>query len=511
MPTRSPVVRRWLLVGAIAALCGLIYLQVAAHLPERFQVSDAGRLRQANPSCALAEVPRDQLFLSASVFQGGEHTGLIFGQVQTPVKTVNVAVEPGDKPLTLFVTGNAVLFSFSGDVARVRRVVAMSPFMNKGVGVTGIPAQRVEIPPHRECRYFADAMSLEKATVRAKALAVLFGRRPDRDAFQHSAISLSVPENSFALRTEAAPQASPRTIAPGDVVAAVPVTRPQTMPGRAGLAQLEAEGAIRRPTPEEVQQFLAGASRPYQSKLSPDYLLQTKFDYAITRAVTLPQGLYSEVRYLVLAGVPAPRNAHACIAEMDGFRFNSVTHCLPAAHEGIEGLKRMPSQQERGACRLFTLPEAPLHAVAVYEPEQPPLRDYYAVRNAVMNGSDDKPYPIDVRVELPGEIVLLLNTYRPAIWRVSVAPGSRVAAVVSMSYHASRVEGLVPGTPVMMSDNESRRSAAPACRGMWAGGGSGAYRGGPEAMVFDRQVQALTGRSLESLRGAYKLKSVVVR
>src|SRR5687767_4082576 len=57
MPTRSPVVRRWLLVGAIAALCGLIYLQVAAYLPERLQISDASWLRQANPSCALAEVP----------------------------------------------------------------------------------------------------------------------------------------------------------------------------------------------------------------------------------------------------------------------------------------------------------------------------------------------------------------------------------------------------------------------------------------------------------------------
>jgi hypothetical protein len=160
---------------------------------------------------------------------------------------------------------------------------------------------------------------------------------------------------------------------------------------------------------------------------------------------------------------------------------------------------------------MFTLPqEAPLHAVAVYEPDQPPLRDYQAVRNAIIKGSDEKPYPIDVRVEMPGEMVLVLNTYRPAIWRVSVAPGSRVAAVLSMSYHASRVEGLGPDTPVVMTDNESRRSAAPGCMRI-LGAGSGAYRGGPDAMVFDRKVQALTGRNIESLRGAYALKSVVVR
>ena len=38
----------------------------------------------------------------------------------------------------------------------------------------------------------------------------------------------------------------------------------------------------------------------------------------------------------------------------------------------------------------------------------------------------------------------------------------------------------------------------------------GAYRGGPDALVFDRQVQAITGRSLESPRGAHKLKSIVL-
>src|ERR1044072_3074197 len=85
-------------------------------------------------------------------------------------------------------------------------------------------------------------------------------------------------------------------------------TKPQTAPGAAGLAQLEADGAIRRPTAEEVKEFLAGASRQYRSKLSPDFLLYGKFDYVITREVTLPQGLLtSEPKFLVLAGVPAPR------------------------------------------------------------------------------------------------------------------------------------------------------------------------------------------------------------
>jgi hypothetical protein len=516
MPNRSQLVRHALLAAATAALCGVLYAQFSQHLPAAAQITNADTLRQQNPACALAEIPADHIFAAASVSQGGAQSGLIFGTMQWATKTVRVHVAPGDKPITVFLSGYGVIFDFTGAVDRVQRVVAMSHFMNKMVGVAGIPADRVEVPPHRECAYVNDALSLEKEVVRAKALAVLFGRLPDQHAFQYTGIHLSLPDASFALPTEPAANVAPhRTLAPGDVVAAVPMTNPQTAPGAAGLAQLEADGAIRRPTAEEVKEFLAGASRQYRSKLSPDFLLYGKFDYVITREVTLPQGLLtSEPKFLVLAGVPAPRAPYSgCLAQMDGFQFNGVLSCFPGVHDGVENLKRMPLPNELGACRLFELPEdAPLHAVAVYQPEQPPLRDFQAVRNSIMSGGDEKPYPIDVRVEMPGEIVLVLTTYSPAIWRVSVAPGSRVAAVLSISYHPSRVEGLAPDTPVMTTDHDDVRkpSTAPACIGMRSGLG-GAYRGGPDATLFDRAVQALTGRSLESLQGAYAAKAIVLR
>jgi hypothetical protein len=38
-----------------------------------------------------------------------------------------------------------------------------------------------------------------------------------------------------------------------------------------------------------------------------------------------------------------------------------------------------------------------------------------------------------------------------------------------------------------------------------------AYNGGPAAMLLDRQIQALTGRNIDSLRGAYKLREVIIR
>jgi hypothetical protein len=514
--SRSALARHSLLAATTAALCGVLYAQFSQHLPASLQITDAKALRQGNPACALAEVPADHIFVSASTWQGGLHSGLVFGRIMTAVKTVRVHVEAGDKPITVFLSGYAVVWDFAGAVDRVRRVVAMSGMMNQMVGVAGIPADRVEIPAYKECPYLKEAMSLENAAVRSKALTVLFGRTPDRDAFQVSAVQLSLPAADFALPTEPAAKVGPaRTLTPGDVIAAVPVTKPQTMPGAAGLEQLEADGAIRKPNPEEVKEFLTGASLQYRSKLSPDFLLYAKFDYVITREVTLPQGFSFGPKYLVLTGVPAPHgHERGCLAQMDGFRYNSVLECFPGAHDGVEGLKRMPPASELGGCRLFELPEdAPVHAVAVSGPEQPPLRDFQAVRNAVINGGDKKPYPIDVRVEKPGDSVLVLNTSNPAIWRVSAGPGSKVVAVVLISYDASTVEGLAPGTPVMMTDHDDlahKPDTAPACQRMRFAS-SGAYRGGPDATVFDLQVQAMTGRRLESLSGAERLKEIVLR
>ena len=117
-----------------------------------------------------------------------------------------------------------------------------------------------------------------------------------------------------------------------------------------------------------------------------------------------------------------------------------------------------------------------------------------------------------MRVEKPGDTVLVLNTYRPAIWRVSTGAESRVVGVVMLSYHPSKIEGVARDTPVMASDIESfqQEQATPDCVRLRAAFG-GAFRGGPDAQVFDRQVQALTGRRLESLQGAYKLRNIVLR
>ena len=395
MLARSPLVHYSLVTIAVAVLGGLIYLQFSDYLPENMQLSGAVTLRQQNPDCALAEVPGEHLFVAASVWEGGVPTDIVIGSPPLVAKAVRVDIAQGDRPLTVFLSGYGVIFDFAGDIARVARVVAMSPMLDRKVAVAGVPADRVDFPAQRNCKFFAGAMAPDDGMARAKALAVMFGRRPQHAAYQGKAVRISLPDAAFGLPPEELPAntpSRPRMLDPGQMISALSVTRPAILPGEAGLMQLEAAGAIRRPRAEEVEEFISGASLPYQSKLSPDYRLAAKFDYVITRAVTLPpsQGMQNW-GFLVAAGVPAPRNpGRACIAQMDGFRVNNVASCFADAREGIERLRDLPAAEKVAGCRLLEAPEeASLEAVTAYEPEK------------ANRGFRQKPtpHPIEVRVE----------------------------------------------------------------------------------------------------------------
>jgi hypothetical protein len=91
----------------------------------------------------------------------------------------------------------------------------------------------------------------------------------------------------------------------------------------------------------------------------------------------------------------------------------------------------MPAQQ---ACRLIDPPAgAWLEAVSSYEPEG--AEHWFRSKRI--------PMPIAVHVTRPSDIVLVLNTSEPAIWRVSAGADSRIAAVLlSGNYTSSRISGL---------------------------------------------------------------------
>jgi hypothetical protein len=284
-------------------------------------------------------------------------------------------------------------------------------------------------------------------------------------------------------------------------------TSEQGASGAAGLQELARAGAIRPPRREEVSVWIDGASRPYQSKLSPAFRFEVQFDYAVTRAVMLPDGLTGAAskKFLVLAGVVAPRGSagHSCVAQMDGFRVNSDLACLSDDREAIAELRALPPPDAVQACRLIDPPAgAWLEAVSAYEPEG--AEHWF--------GSKRMPVPIAVHVTRPGDIVLVLNTYEPATWRVSVGAESRIAAVLLSGNYTSSVEDLASGTPVVMSDYEGRElrpEPRAGCEPFHVHTGS-AYRGGPHALLLDRHVHAVTGRTLDRFTGKYALKKVEI-
>ena len=228
----------------------------------------------------------------------------------------------------------------------------------------------------------------------------------------------------------------------------------------------------------------------------------------MTRDALLPAGLNGahSKSFLVLAGVPQPRGntgPHSCLALMDGFRTNDAPTCHGDMREALQRLKDMPKEATT-ACRMLEVPaDAAVEAVSIYEPK--------GAKHS--GGSKRKPEPVEMRVSKPGDVLLVLNSYEPAIWRVSAADRTRIVGVVLVGYYASMVEGIDPNIPVIVADYEGRNDRPKPNSGCeWAHRYNGTgFRGGPSAMVLSRQVEVLTGRTLDGLRGGYALNSVEIQ
>jgi hypothetical protein len=271
------------------------------------------------------------------------------------------------------------------------------------------------------------------------------------------------------------------------------------------LRELAQSGAIRPPQANETERWIEGASAPFRSRLSPKYRLDARFDFAITREITLPEGLAgaNAKKFLVLPGVPAPRGhpGHSCIARMDGFAVNNVRFCLREDGEAIERLQALPSGQ---GCRMIDPPEkARIAGVSGYEPD--------GAKHGV--GIKSVPHPVRVDVATPGDVVLVLNIYEPAIWQISYGPSTRIVGVVTADYKEGSVRGVGTDVPIVSVDTEGRRKRPPLSAECEPFNGSIArgHHGGPHTMLFDAQAKALTGRNLDSLVSGYKLKDVEVR
>jgi hypothetical protein len=491
------------------------FLSTAA-TPSAQQV-DPRVMQRMFPACVRNPVPDDHTFVAVNLYQGDTLANVLIGSESSQSTIVRVNVRPGDKPMSVFVIGHSgLIWDFEGDVGHVHRVIAMSTNKDGRVAVRGIPSDRVEFTEMPRCEFSLSAHRSEDLETQKLTLSTVFGHRPDVSLYEYAAHELVLPAGAWRREPERASGIRPlrfypggfRELDPKTLVSPVAITVPETAPDQAGLMQLEQSGAIRRPRPQEVMDWIEGASTPYRSKLSPNYRLRVAFDYVVTRDIMLPAGLNGahSQKFLVLSGVPAPRGhpGHSCVVHMDGFRVSNAMLCHGEERSAVDLLKVLPPAESLAACRILDAPaDAAFEAVSAYEPD--------GAQHS--GGSKRVAAPIAVRVLKPGNVVLVLNSYEPAVWQVSFSPDTRVVGALLSGYYTSSVEGLHPDTPVVMAGYEGRQQRAkpdPACARFYDYLGT-AYDGGPDALVLDRQVQALTGRSLDGLRGAYKLKAAEIR
>jgi len=478
------------------------------------------------PDCETAPVNPDDLFVAVAVNRGDTLANLQLNDPTGRTTIVRVVIEKGSKPITVLLQADdAVIWDFEGEVGRVARAIVVPAYRDRGA-VRGLSEKKVDFLKLARCP--TQRMPLGNV-VHKNADGIFhgyFGRVPQVTAFHEAPNSVSIPAVTFGFPPKEGSTRTAETKAERDllfyypggfrmvdaksVIARGDVLEPETYPGEAGLIQLERAGAIRPATQADNDAFSEGVSKPYRSRLSPDFRMGTGFSYVVLRDVMLPAGLHGGhlKNILVASGVPAPRGGvgHGCLAFMDGFKTtDDGPSCFGS--EGADGLRqlaKLPDPVVAEQCRVFAVaPTSSIEAVSMYRPKSA-TSSFNSARN---------PEPVGVSVTKPGDIVLVLNTYEPAIWKVSVTEGTRITGVILTGYYTSRVEGIASDTPVLALELRSRKNApkpddvcAPFSNYLGT-----AFRGGPAALVLDRQIAAVTGRNVDGLRGDYALDRVEIK
>lgn len=478
------------------------------------------------PDCHINPVDSSHDFVAAAISRGDTLTNVQLNDPNGRTTIARVVIEKGNKPITVLLqAGDAVIWDFEGAVERVARAIVVPAYGNRGA-VRGLPAANVDILKLTRC----PMQRIPFGNVVAKNVDEIFqgyfGRAPTVIGFQESPNTISIPGVKFGLAPKDGPPRTAETKAEQDLLSYYPggfrvvdarslvargeVLTPETYPGEAGLIQLERAGAIRTAKQADNDAFSEGISKPYRSKLSPDFRMGTGFSYVVLRDAMLPAGLNGGYlkNVLVASGVPVPRGSigHGCLGFMDGFKTSDDGSSCYGSEMGdaVRQLKKLPPTDVMQQCRVFSVtPEASIEAVSMYQPKNA----NHSFRSARVAA------PVDVRVDKPGEVVLVLNTYEPAIWKISAAEGTRIAGVILTGYYSSRVEGIAPETPTLALEFQGRKTppkpddvCAPLSNYLGT-----AFRGGPAAMVLDRQIVALTGKNVDGLRGDYALERVEIK
>lgn len=247
--------------------------------------------------CRIRQDPPATRLIAAAHYEAETHSTVWVGDPDEMTGVIDVRLDRGGPVHLVLMTFRPVVYRFSGQIGRVRRLTLIS---RKGSGAVGIPRHRVSFLP-RCLSYTGEADGF------ARAVAALFGRTPDAVTTAYGLWRLRVGHGIDGLEREDRPgwsyvpgpeaqrlmRYAPGGIARIDPLALVtdaPVGPYETLPQEAGLRQLLASGALVRATVADAQAWEAAArARGAKAARQPD--IAHRRAYRAVRPIRIPAGL----------------------------------------------------------------------------------------------------------------------------------------------------------------------------------------------------------------------------
>jgi hypothetical protein len=147
--------------------------------------ADKEQIASAPPvdeNCQPVKVPEGSELVLVGAYEGSQVSTIAMAGQDEETSSASIIIEQGEKPVTIVLSSfDAMVWKFSGNVARVAKVVAVSsqesPRDGKSaVGIVGIPGEKVEFFTRANCLQGA----YEQGSGARAQLSALTGREPDK-------------------------------------------------------------------------------------------------------------------------------------------------------------------------------------------------------------------------------------------------------------------------------------------------------------------------------------------
>ena len=275
-------------------------------------IAEPRMVRVRAEACRPQTSPEGLRLVVLGHYEGAALSTVWLGDPGEEVEVTDIRILPGD-PIHLVITAyKRVIYRFSGDTDRVRRLTLMN---DRAAGAVGVSAQRMDFA--RSCidhHFFHNARS----EALKPAIEKHFGRPAD---IVGGAYSLWRVDIGAELRVNPAPEVrapmdleseelfrfSPGGIVridPGAVTSSVPAGRYAVLPQEAGVRQLVASGALIRAIKADSEQWRSRAAARGLADRQSAYGLRYG-TYRVSRPIRIPAGLCGAHSISLYAHSPA--------------------------------------------------------------------------------------------------------------------------------------------------------------------------------------------------------------